>query len=141
MPLYTANSYTPSPHTASPYPASPVYNELQRVPYATNSVYNEPHAYKASSYTAVQSGRAVIISKSTTEKNFDRPLCADSPNLPACVGGSESPSSEDGTEIFDARTHKSVGSIGSSEDIVEIDFTDGVITRTSDQYAIGRATR
>jgi hypothetical protein len=47
--------------------------------------------------------------------------------------------SEDGTEIFDARTYKSVGSIGSSEDMVEIDFTDGVITGTSDQYAIGRA--
>jgi hypothetical protein len=49
--------------------------------------------------------------------------------------------SEDRTEIFDARTHKSVGSIGASEDMVEIDFTDGVITRTSDQYAIGRAAR
>jgi len=49
--------------------------------------------------------------------------------------------SEDGTEIFDARTHKSVGSIGSSEDMVEIDFTDGGIARTSDQYAIGRAAR
>ncbi len=49
--------------------------------------------------------------------------------------------SEDGTEIFDARIHKSAGSIGSSEDMVEIDFTDGIITRTSDQYAIGRAAR
>ena len=41
----------------------------------------------------------------------------------------------------DARTRKSVGSIGSSEDMVEIDFTAGVITGTSDQYAIGRAAR
>jgi hypothetical protein len=49
--------------------------------------------------------------------------------------------SDDETEIFDARTHKSVGSIGSSEDMVEIDFTDGVITGTSDQFAIGRAAR
>ena len=49
--------------------------------------------------------------------------------------------SEDGTEVFDAQTHRAVGSIGSSEDIVEIDFTDGVITGTSDQYAIGRAAR
>ena len=49
--------------------------------------------------------------------------------------------SDDGTEIFDARTHKSVGSIGSSEDMVEIDFTAGVITGTSDQYGIGRAAR
>jgi hypothetical protein len=46
--------------------------------------------------------------------------------------------SDDGTEIFDARTHKSVGSI---EDMVEIDFTAGVVTGTSDQYAIGRAAR
>jgi hypothetical protein len=49
--------------------------------------------------------------------------------------------SDDGTEIFDARTHKSVGSIGSSEDMVEIDFMGGVITGTSDQYGIGRAAR
>jgi len=49
--------------------------------------------------------------------------------------------SEDGTEVFDAQTHRAVGSIGSSEDIVEIDFTDGMITGTSDQYAIGRAAR
>ena len=49
--------------------------------------------------------------------------------------------SEDGTEIFNTQTHRSVGSIGSSEDIVEIDFADGVITRTGDQYGIGRAAR
>jgi len=49
--------------------------------------------------------------------------------------------SDDATEIFDARTHKSVGSIGSSEDMVEIDFTAGLITGTNDQYAIGRAAR
>jgi hypothetical protein len=49
--------------------------------------------------------------------------------------------SEDGTEIFDTRTRRSVGSIGSSEDMVEIDFTDGVITRAGDQFGIGRASR
>ena len=48
---------------------------------------------------------------------------------------------EGGTEIFDVRTRKSVGSIGSSEDMVEVDFSDGVITRTSDQNAIGRVAR
>jgi len=48
---------------------------------------------------------------------------------------------EDGTEIFNTQTHRSVGSIGSSEDMVEIDFADGVITRTGDQYGIGRAAR
>jgi hypothetical protein len=46
-----------------------------------------------------------------------------------------------GTEIFDARTHASVGVIGSSEDLVEIDFVDGKIGQVGDQYGIGRATR
>jgi hypothetical protein len=46
--------------------------------------------------------------------------------------------SEDGTEIFDARSHASVGAIGSSEDLLEIDFADGRITRIGDQYGIGR---
>jgi hypothetical protein len=49
--------------------------------------------------------------------------------------------SDDGTEIFNTQTHRSVGSIGSSEDMIEIDFADGVITRTGDQYGIGRAAR
>jgi hypothetical protein len=49
--------------------------------------------------------------------------------------------SDDGTEIFDARTHKSVGLIGSSEDTIEIDFTDGTISRIGDQYGIGRVVR
>jgi hypothetical protein len=35
----------------------------------------------------------------------------------------------------------SVGLIGSSEDIIEIDFTDGAITDIGDQYGIGRAAR
>jgi hypothetical protein len=49
--------------------------------------------------------------------------------------------SDDGTEIFNARTHMSVGLIGSSEDMIEIDFTNGKISRVGDQYGIGRATR
>jgi len=44
----------------------------------------------------------------------------------------------DGTEIFDARSHTSVGVIGSSEDMLEIDFADGKISRVGDQYGIGR---
>jgi hypothetical protein len=48
---------------------------------------------------------------------------------------------DDGTEIFDAHTHKSVGLIGSSEDMVEIDFADGKISRVGDQFGIGRAMR
>jgi hypothetical protein len=46
--------------------------------------------------------------------------------------------SEDGTEIFDARSHASVGVIGSSEDLLEIDVADGKISRVGDQYGIGR---
>jgi len=46
--------------------------------------------------------------------------------------------SADGTEIFDARTHASVGVIGSSEDLLEIDFANGEITQVADQYGIGR---
>jgi hypothetical protein len=49
--------------------------------------------------------------------------------------------SRDATEIFDAHTHKSVGLIGSSEDMIEIDFTDGKISRVGDQYGIGRVLR
>jgi len=46
--------------------------------------------------------------------------------------------SADGTEIFNARTHSSVGVIGSSEDMLEIDFADGKISQVGDQYGIGR---
>ena len=43
-----------------------------------------------------------------------------------------------GTEIFSVRTHTPVGLIGSSEDMIEIDFADGKISRVGDQYGIGR---
>ena len=46
--------------------------------------------------------------------------------------------SDDGTEIFDTRTHASVGMIGSSEDMLEIDLLQGRIARVGDQYGIGR---
>jgi hypothetical protein len=46
--------------------------------------------------------------------------------------------SAEGTEIFNARTHGSVGVIGSSEDMLEIDFADGKISEVGDQYGIGR---
>src|SRR5271166_921480 len=46
--------------------------------------------------------------------------------------------SADGTEIFDARTHSSIGVIGSSEDMLEIDFATGKISQVGDQYGIGR---
>jgi hypothetical protein len=50
-------------------------------------------------------------------------------------------SSDDATEIFDAHTHKSVGLIGSSEDMIEIDFADGKVNRVGDQYGVGRVVR
>jgi 6-phosphogluconolactonase (cycloisomerase 2 family) len=46
--------------------------------------------------------------------------------------------SADGTEVFNARTHASVGLIGSSEDMLEIDFVNGKISQVGDQYGIGR---
>jgi hypothetical protein len=46
--------------------------------------------------------------------------------------------SDDGTEIFDARAHSHVGTIASSEDMLEIDFADGKISAVGDQYGIGR---
>jgi hypothetical protein len=46
--------------------------------------------------------------------------------------------SSDGTEIFAVASHRSVGVIGASEDMLEVDFADGKITRMGDQYGIGR---
>ena len=46
--------------------------------------------------------------------------------------------SSDGTEIFDVRTHTSRGLIGSSEDMIVIEFADGRISRVGDQFGIGR---
>jgi len=49
--------------------------------------------------------------------------------------------SDDATEIFDAHTHRSLGTIGSSEDMIEIDMTGGKVSRVGDQYGIGRVVR
>ena len=49
--------------------------------------------------------------------------------------------SDDATEIFDAHTHKPAGLIGSSEDMIEIDFADGKVSRVGDQYGVGRVLR
>ncbi len=49
--------------------------------------------------------------------------------------------SDDDTEIFSTRTNTSVGAIGSSEDMLEIDFVNGKISQVGDQYGIGRALR
>ena len=50
-------------------------------------------------------------------------------------------SSDDATEILDAHTHQSLGLIGSSEDMIEIDFADGKVSRVGDQYGVGRVVR
>jgi len=42
--------------------------------------------------------------------------------------------SDDGTGIFNARTHMSAGFIGSLEGMIEIDFADGKVSRVGDQY-------
>ena len=47
--------------------------------------------------------------------------------------------SDDDTEVFSTRTHTSTSVIGSSEDMLEIDFLDGKISRVGDQYGIGRS--
>ena len=47
-------------------------------------------------------------------------------------------SSADPTEIFDVRTHRFAATIGSSEDMLEIDITNGKTTAVGDQYGIGR---
>jgi hypothetical protein len=49
--------------------------------------------------------------------------------------------SDEDTEIFDTRAHTSVGAIGSSEDMLEIDFLNGKISQVGDQFGIGRALR
>jgi hypothetical protein len=46
--------------------------------------------------------------------------------------------SADRTEIFDPRSHASLGTIGASEDMLEIDFANGRIIAVGDQYGIGR---
>ena len=47
--------------------------------------------------------------------------------------------SDDDTEIFSTRTHTTAGVIGSSEDMLEIDFLNGKISQVGDQYGIGRS--
>jgi DNA-binding beta-propeller fold protein YncE len=46
--------------------------------------------------------------------------------------------SDDATEIFDAHSHAAAGTLGSSEDMIEVDFANGKITQVGDQFGIGR---
>ena len=42
------------------------------------------------------------------------------------------------TEIFAVRTHRPVGTIAGSEDMLEIDFVNGKVRQVGDQYGIER---
>jgi hypothetical protein len=44
----------------------------------------------------------------------------------------------DGTEIFSGQTHRSVGVIEASEELLEVDFLNGRISQIGDQFGIGR---
>ncbi len=46
--------------------------------------------------------------------------------------------SNDQTEIFDVHSHTSVGVIGASEDMLEVDLANGKISQMGDQFGIGR---
>jgi hypothetical protein len=48
---------------------------------------------------------------------------------------------DDDTEIFNVRTRTSVGMIGSSKGMLEVDFANGKISQVGDQYGIGRVLR
>jgi hypothetical protein len=50
-------------------------------------------------------------------------------------------SSVDATKIFGAHTHESLGLTGSTEDMIEIDFADGKVSRVGDQCGVGRVWR
>ncbi len=41
-------------------------------------------------------------------------------------------------DVIDTSTYQRVGSIGPSEDMLEIDFENGLITRVGNQYGVGR---
>ena len=49
--------------------------------------------------------------------------------------------SADPTEVFDVRSHASLGTINSSEDMIEVDFSDNTVTSVGDQYGVGRQRR
>jgi hypothetical protein len=48
--------------------------------------------------------------------------------------------SEDRTDVIDASTYQRVGSLAPSEDLLEVDFSDGAPTAVGNQFGIGRVT-
>jgi DNA-binding beta-propeller fold protein YncE len=100
----------------------------------TNSSWNDRHVY----VWDMRSPMAPVVKKTLTLRSGQGShwLTFDIRGDYAYVAPDKN--SADGTEIFDVRTHTSVGVIGSSEDMLEIDFVDGKISQVGDQYGIGR---
>ena len=44
------------------------------------------------------------------------------------------------TDIIDTRTYARVGSLAPSEDLLEVDFSNGTVTQAGDQFGVGRLT-
>ena len=44
------------------------------------------------------------------------------------------------TDVIDTSTYARVGSLAPSEDLLEVDFSNGTVTQTGDQFGIGRLT-
>jgi hypothetical protein len=44
------------------------------------------------------------------------------------------------TDIIDTSTYARVGSLAPSEDLLEVDFSNGMVTQTGDQFGVGRLT-
>ena len=99
-----------------------------------NSSWNDPHVY----VWAMENPMAPVLKQTLTLKSG-----RGSHWLTFDINGdygyvAPSKNSSDGTEIFNARTYASIGLIDSTEDMIEIEFTDGKISRVGDQYGIGR---
>jgi DNA-binding beta-propeller fold protein YncE len=46
----------------------------------------------------------------------------------------------DRTDVIDAASYQRVGSIGPSEDLLEVDFSDGLVVGVGNQFGVGRVT-
>jgi hypothetical protein len=102
-----------------------------------SSTWNDPHIYVWDTLNPM----APVLKKSLALKSSrgSHWLTFDIRGDHAYVAPNKN--SDEDTEIFNARAHTAVGVIGSSEDIVEIDFLNGKISQVGDQYGIGRALR
>ena len=99
-----------------------------------SSSWNDPHVY----VWAMDNPMAPVLKQRLTLKTGrgSHWLTFDIKGNYGYVGPNKN--SSDGTEIFNARTHTSLGRIASTEDMIEIEFADGKISRVGDQYGIGR---